>query len=65
VSCTGGKAYVHEVLVQKPEGKKLLGIRRYNKRLILKWIKKNVVGGCKQGQLVQDRDQWWILVKLK
>jgi len=34
----GGKRNVHEVLVEKPEGKKLLGIPRYNKRLILKWI---------------------------
>ena len=38
MSCMGGKRNVHEVLVEKPEGKKLLGIPRYNKRLILKWI---------------------------
>jgi hypothetical protein len=34
----GGKRNVHEVLVEKPKGKKLLGIPSYSKRLILKWI---------------------------
>ena len=37
VSCMGGKTNAHEVLVETPEGKKLLGIPRY-KRIILKWL---------------------------
>jgi hypothetical protein len=34
----GGKTNAHEVSVAKPESKTLLGIPRYNKTIMLKWI---------------------------
>jgi hypothetical protein len=52
VSCTGGKTKAQEVSVAKHESKTLLGIRRYNKRIILKWIIQKWDGRVQAGSSV-------------
>jgi hypothetical protein len=49
MSCMGGKTNVHKGLVEKPEGKKLLGKARYNNRSILKWTIKKWGGRVQDG----------------
>jgi hypothetical protein len=45
----GREDKMYTKLVEKPEDKKLLGIPRYNKRLILKWILEKCDGRVQAG----------------
>jgi len=62
-SAYGDRRGLHGVLVGKPEGKRPLGDKGVDGRIILRWIfRKWDVGGVDWTQLAQDRDRCRALV---
>jgi len=51
-------------MVGKFEGKRLFGRTRRRRRIILDWNLKEYIWECVDWiRLIQDRDQWWAVVK--
>jgi len=61
-SVYGERRGVYRVLVGKPEGKRPLGRKGINGRIILRW--KWDVGVWTGFKVAQDRHRWWALVNV-
>ena len=61
-STFGARRGVYRVLVGKPEGKRILGIPRRKRRIILKLSSGSRVWGMDWIDLAQNRDRWRALV---